>query len=116
MGIASFVISILTTVLVVVLFVVASVAGASAFGSDPQSIDPQSLQDSPGFVGLALAGFGILACIFFYLLGLALGVAGIFQRRRKRLFAILGTAFNGLVLLVVVALLAFGVVASQGAQ
>ncbi len=116
MGIASFAISVLTTVLVVILFVAASVIGSSAFGDveDPQSMDPQSLQDSPVLAGLALVGLGFLACTALYLLGLALGVAGIVQRRRQRLFAVLGTVFNGIIVLVVVALIAFGVVASQG--
>jgi hypothetical protein len=117
MGIASFVISILSTVLVVTLFIIAAVIGASAFGNvqDPQSIDPQSLQDSPALVGLAAVGLGMLASIAFYLLGLGLGVAGIIQRRRKRFFAVLGAIFNGIVLLLIVGLVAFGFVASQGA-
>ena len=117
MGIASFVISILATVLVVTLFIIAAVIGTSAFGNvqDPQSIDPQSLQESPALVGLAAVGLGMLASIAFYLLGLGLGVAGIIQRRRKRLFAVLGAIFNGIVLLLIVGLVAFGFVASQGA-
>jgi hypothetical protein len=117
MGVASFVISILTTVLVVTLFIVAAVIGASAFGDvqDPQSIDPQSLQDSPALAGLAAVGLGMLASIAFYLLGLGLGLAGIIQRRRNRLFAVLGAVFNGIVLLLILGLVAFGVVASQGA-
>jgi hypothetical protein len=81
---------------------------------DPQSIDPQSLQDSPALAGLAAVGLGILGSIAFYLLGLVLGVAGFIQRRRKRLFAVLGAVFNGIVLLLVVGLVAFGFVASQG--
>ncbi len=117
MGIASFVISILATVLVVALFIIAAEIGTTAFGNvqDPQSIDPQSLQDSPALVGLAAVGLGMLASIAFYLLGLGLGVAGIIQRRRKRLFAVLGAVFNGIVLLLIVGLVAFGFVASQGA-
>ncbi len=116
MGIASFVIAILTTVLVVILVVVAGVVGASALENvqDPQNVDPQSLQDSPALAGLALVGLGMLACVAFYLLGLALGVAGIVQRRRNRLFGVLGTIFNGVVVVLLVALIAFGV-ASQGA-
>lgn len=117
MGIASFVIFILATVLVVTLFIIAAVIGASAFGNvqDPQSIDPQSLQDSPALAGLAAVGLGILGSIAFYLLGLVLGIAGVIQRRRKRLFAVLGAVFNGIIMLLVVGLVVFGVVASQGA-
>ncbi len=40
--------------------------------------------------------------------GLGLGVAGLMQRTRKRLFSALGTALNGLVLAAVVALFALG--------
>lgn len=111
MGIASFIIAILTTVLIVVLFIIAGVIGASAFsGADPQSIDPQSIQDSPAFAGLALVGIGFIVGIGLFLVGLVLGLIGIFQRRRKRLFAVLGTIFNGLAVLAVVAVVVIGLV------
>jgi quinol-cytochrome oxidoreductase complex cytochrome b subunit len=111
------VIAILATVAIVALFVIAALVGASAFGgADPQSIDPQSLQDSPAFTGLALVGIGFLVCIILYFVGLVLGLVGIFQKRRKRLFAILGTVANGLAVLVVVSLLVLGAIgASVGA-
>ena len=117
MGVTSLVIAILATVAIVALFVIAALVGASAFGgADPQSIDPQSLQDSPAFTGLALVGIGFLVCIILYFVGLVLGLVGIFQKRRKRLFAILGTVANGLAVLVVVSLLVLGAIgASVGA-
>lgn len=111
MGIASFIIAILTTVLIVVLFIIAGVIGASVFsGADPGSIDPQSIQDSPAFAGLALVGIGFIVGIGLFLVGLVLGLIGIFQRRRKRLFAVLGTIFNGLAVLAVVAVVVIGLV------
>jgi hypothetical protein len=45
-----------------------------------------------------LAAFGGLGVMTLCLAGLALGVAGAFQRERKRLFAVLGIALNGLLL------------------
>ena len=110
MGIASFVIAIVATVVVLGLFVASFAIVSSEFGNvqDPQSLDPQSVQDSPAFAWLTLIGLGILGCLLLYLAGLALGVAGIIQRRRKKLFAVLGTVGNGVVLLGFVALIVLG--------
>lgn len=106
MGIASVVIAVLATVLIVVLIIVVGSVATSMFqGQDPATIDPQSVQDSPEAAGLAAAGFGILGGFLLYFVGLVLGVAGIFQRRKKRLFGILGAVFNGLVLLAILLLI-----------
>lgn len=116
LGVASLVIAVLTTVLFVVLLVVVfNAAGRLLGGVDPQSVTQQDLQrnleESPGTTGvLGVAGFGLVASPFLYLLGAALGVAGLIQKRRKRLFAALGTAANGLTFLGLVALVLFLVV------
>lgn len=109
MGIASFVIGILATVVLVALFVVGGVVAASAFQNvDPQALDPESVQSSPAFAALALIGIGVFGCLVLYVVGLGLGIAGLIQSLRKRLFAVLGTALNGFVILVFVALFALG--------
>jgi hypothetical protein len=109
MGIASFAIAILATVVLVALFVAGGVVAASAFENvDPQTLDPESVQNSPAFAGLALIGIGIFGCLVLYVIGLGLGVAGLIQGTRKRLFSVLGTALNGLVLAAMVVLLALG--------
>ena len=116
LGIASLVIAVLTTVLLIVLLVVISNAAGQLLGdADPQSVTPQDLQrnleDSPGTTGvLGVAGFGIVATPFLYLLGLALGIAGLVQKSRGRLFAVLGTVTNGLILLGLLLLILFLVV------
>lgn len=116
LGIASLVIAVLTTVLLVVLSVVIfNAAGQLLGGADPQSVTPQdlerNLEDSPGTTGvLGVAGFGLVATPLLYLLGLALGVAGLIQKRRGRLFAVLGAISNGLVFLVLLVLVLFLVV------
>lgn len=116
LGIASFVIAILTTVLFVVLFVVIfSAAGQLLGNTDPQNVTPQDLQrnleESPGTTGvLGVAGFGLAATPVLYLLGAALGIAGLIQKQRGRLFAVLGTIFNGLVFLGLLVLVLFLVV------
>ena len=115
LGIASLVIAVLTTVLIVVLFVVLFAAGGQLLGgADPSQVTPEDIQrnleDSPGTAGvLGVVGLGIVASPLLYLLGAALGVAGLIQRQRKRLFAVLGTVANAaifLVLLVLAVLLA----------
>ncbi len=116
LGIASLVIAVLTTVLLVVLLVVVSNAAGQLLGNaDPQNVTPQDLQrnleESPGTTGvLGVAGFGLAATPLLYLLGAALGIAGLVQKRRGRLFAVLGTVSNGLILLVLLVLILFLVV------
>ena len=116
LGIASLVIAVLTTVLLVVLLVVISNAAGQLLGdADPQDVTPQDLQrnleESPGTTGvLGVAGFGLAATPLLYLLGAALGIAGLVQKRRGRLFAVLGTVSNGLILLGLLVLILFLVV------
>ena len=122
LGIASFVIAVLTTVLFVVLLVVIfSAAGQLLGGVDPQNVTPQDLErnlrQSPGTTGvLGVAGFGLVASPFLYLLGAALGIAGLIQKRRKRLFSVLGTVANGVIFLGLLALVLFLVVVGTTIQ
>ncbi len=116
MGIASLVIAIVTTVLLVVLLIVIFNAAGQLLGNaDPQSVTPQDLQrnleENPGSTGvLGVAGFGLAATPLLYILGAALGIAGLVQKRRGRLFAVLGTVFNALILLGLLVLILFGAV------
>ena len=121
MGVASFVIAILTTVLLVVLLVVVfNAAGRLLEGADPQSVTPQDLQrnleQNPGSTGvLGVAGFGLVATPLLYILGAALGIAGLVQKHRGRLFAVLGTVSNVLILLGLLILILFGAAVSVAA-
>lgn len=122
MGIASFVLALLATALMVIGIVVAVGIGGQLFGgANPQGLTPQdvqrTLEDSPGARGaLAAAGIAFLAGPLLYLLGLALGIAGVIQRRRRKLFAILGAVFNGLAVLAIVGLFVLAAIgASLGA-
>lgn len=111
LGISSVIIAVLATFVIVILFIVAGSLASTLFESqDPAAIDPQSLQSSPEATTLAIVGIGILGSFLLYLLGLILGVAGIFQGRKKRLFGILGAVLNGLVLLAVVLLFVVGTI------
>lgn len=116
MGVASFVIAILATVAIVALIIITGALTAQALeGVNPQNTNPQELQerlqDSQAATWLALAGTGVFVCLFLYLVGLGLGIAGSVQGQRKRLFAVLGAVFNGGAILVFVVLTLFGLVA-----
>jgi hypothetical protein len=121
MGIASLVIAVLTTVLLVVLLVVAfNTAGNLLGGADPSSVTREDLQrnleNNPGAGGvLGVAGFGLAVTPVLYLLGAALGIAGLVQKRRGRLLAIFGTVSNGLILLGLLLLVVFGAVLTTAA-
>ena len=121
MGIASFVIAIVTTVLIVVLFVVIfNAAGRLLEGADPQSVTPQDLQrnleENPGPTGvLGIAGFGLAVTPLLYILGAALGIAGLVQKHRGRLFAVIGTISNALILLGLLILILFGALVGTAA-
>ena len=110
LGIWSFILAILATLVIVVAFIVIFTLGAElAGGANPQGLSPQDLQsnleDSPGTAAAVLAaGIGLLASPILYLLGAVLGIAGLIQGRRKRLFAIIGTTLNGLAFLAIAGL------------
>ena len=59
-------------------------------------------------VGTILLGLIMIGGCFLAFVGLILGVAGLFQKNRKRVFPVLGTAFNAMILLGVVGLVVVG--------
>jgi hypothetical protein len=57
-------------------------------------------------------GSGICGGVPISLCGLGLGIAGLFQARRSRVFAVLGVVFNAALLLGVGAMMAIGMLAN----
>src|SRR5262245_44136443 len=96
-GIASFMISIVIGVLIVALIIVAGVLEAST----PGGID----ENSPPTM---MVGLGILALVMADLLAIALGITGLVQAQRRKVFAVLGTIFSGLTILGTVVLIVVG--------
>ncbi len=96
-GIASFVISILAGILI---FIVLGIAG-SLEASTPGGIDENSTEAV--MVGLAIIGLLLLS-----VLAVGLGVGGLFQKERKKIFAILGTVFSSFLILSVIGLMVLG--------
>lgn len=102
LGIASFIISLLVGVLLggaIVAAGVMQVQRPGAFG--PES--PEAV-----VIGLGVCG-GILAAV----VGLILGIAGLCQNDRKKVFAVLGLVFNTLIILGVGCLFVIGLAAQN---
>lgn len=99
-GIASFILSLISGFMLLVLVVIAGVMEASS----PEGMDEESMEAIA--VGLGLIGF-----MFGSFLAFVLGIVGLFQSRRKKLFAILGMLFGGLTLFGVLGLMAIGLAA-----
>ncbi len=114
MGIASFVISILVVVAILALVVGGPLLISSSEGFDPQSFDPADPQSvdlsDPAVIALQVVGLGFIVGVLLSFVGLGLWLAGVIQRRRKRLFAVIGAVLNGLVVLGVLSLVVLGVV------
>lgn len=103
LGIASFIISIVSGLGVFTLFLMAAYMDVRRQGPLED--------DSPEIVliGLGILGAGLLA-----LIGLGLGIAGVAQRSRTRIFAVIGLIFNALIALGMVSLMAVGAAMEEG--
>ncbi len=97
LGIASLVIAILAGVAIFALIVYAGMMAASSGGE----ID----EESPLAIAL---GLGLFAVIGLHLLGIGLGVAGLFQSNRARTVAVLGLTLNFLIIAGFVCLMVIG--------
>ncbi|HLS83500.1 MAG TPA: hypothetical protein VK016_02450 [Arenimonas sp.] len=97
MGIASFIISLVVGFAIFVAIIIAGVMETST----PGGLD----ENSPEAM---LLGLVLIALLFADVVALGLGVAGLFQRERRKVFAILGTIFAGTAVLGTIALIVIG--------
>jgi len=95
LGIASFVIAIVQGFITAVVVIVAGVLTVK---------DPEQTND----MAFMLLGLFVIAGIFVHLTGAGLGIAGVIQGNRKKIFSILGLIFNVASLLAVAALMIIG--------
>jgi hypothetical protein len=101
LGIASFIISIFLGIFDFFLVVIAGVVEATS----PGGMDEKSA--IAVVLGLLLfLGFGLS------LVGIGLGIAGLIQKNRKKLFSVLGFIFNLAVVLVVLGIMVLGLMMS----
>jgi hypothetical protein len=83
LGIASFILSITSGIFLFLLFVVAGMMEASTRGG--------MSEDSPAAMLIRLFMFGFM---FLALIALGLGIGGLFQSNRLKIFAVLGIVFS----------------------
>ena len=100
LGIASFVISILAGLEIITVFVI----GIAIEVQNPGWAD----QESPG---LMLLGLLIMGGLIMSFVGLVLGIIGLVQGQRSKVFPVLGLGFNGMIILGVIGLIVIGVLA-----
>ena len=97
LGVASFIISIFVGFLIFGTILIAGVMEAATPGS--------MNEESPAAV---IVGCGIILFLALDVVALALGIAGLFQKYCKKIFAILGTVFSGMAVLGTVVLIIIG--------
>lgn len=102
LGIASFVIAVVALVLVIIGIIgLAALNPDVIFAAMSQQLSDEELtvmlmKNAPMFL---IGAMLILFASFLTFIGGVLGIAGLFMPKRKRLFAILGTALNGVMVL-----------------
>jgi hypothetical protein len=97
LGIAAFILSLCGGILLFLLIVVAGYAEMTTPGGLDESAPATVL------LGLALLGAGLMEVV-----ALALGIAGVLQRDRRKVFAILGMVFSAGTLLGTAGLMVLG--------
>ena len=97
LGIASLLISIFAAIGLFIVFIIAGLIDSNTYGG----IDDESA--GAIILGLFMFGFGFLD-----LLAIGLGIAGIFQKTRGRITAIIGTIVSSAKLIILVSLLGIG--------
>jgi hypothetical protein len=97
LGVASLLISIANIIVTFIALLVAGIWEASA----PDGVNENS-------VGALILGFSLIGCIGVNLVSIGLGVAGIFQKQRIRICAVVGTSLATASLVITVTLLAIG--------
>lgn len=100
LGIASFIIGTIIGVLMFLLFVVAGVMETST----PGGMDEES-------AGAMLVGLFLMAFLALDMLAIGLGIAGLFQAHRKKVFAVLGVVFGAFTIVATLLLVVLGLMA-----
>jgi hypothetical protein len=96
-GIASFILSVMSAVFIFITLVVAGVMEATT----PGGMD----EGAPGTI---VVGLMMITFFFVAMVGLGLGVGGLCQKNRKKIFAILGTIFSTVTILCTVFVVILG--------
>ncbi len=96
-GIASFIVSIVAGILIFILIVIAGIMESSTHGG----VNKESAQ-------MITLGLLIIAMLFVDLIALGLGIGGLCQKGRKKIFALLGTLFSAVAIVGTIFLIIIG--------
>lgn len=105
-GIASFVIGLVALLGFILTFFLATIALSSALGTITQPVQVEEIALHPAVL---MASLFILVCLVLNLAGLILGVIGLVLRNRKKVFPIIGTILNGIMILTFAGLILAGI-------
>ena len=98
LGVASFITSIVSTIFIFMTIVVASVVEITS----PGGMDESSAT-------AIMVGLFLIAFVFASLIALGLGIGGIFQKERKKIFSVLGMIFSVVTLMCTTFVLIIGI-------
>jgi len=111
-GIASFILAVVSVLGLIGSGIGASVT-AAGFANDPAFLSGIETGQLPAGMGGFLAMIGLMFLfVVTALVGAVLGLVGLFQKERAKLFSILGLVFNSLVVLFVMAIMVIGMLAA----
>jgi len=91
LGISSFILSIVAFFTQIFVYTVTTIKQFS----DPKWLEQES-------IGSKLIGFLMIVSIFIVLVGIGLGIAGLLQKQKRKVFSVLGVVFNLLMIMVLV--------------
>ena len=97
LGVASFSLAMVVLVLTFIIIIIAGVMEAST----PGGMDDES-------TAVIMVGFAIIGMLIANVVAFGLGVGGVFQKERKKLFAILGLTFSMLTFVGTIGLIIVG--------
>ncbi|MNP31521.1 hypothetical protein D3C76_1246430 [compost metagenome] len=103
-GIASFVIGLVAILGYILIFFIATMAVNESIGV----LTPLQTEEIALHPAVVLASLAILVCLILNLAGGIVGIIGLVLKNRKKVFAIIGTLLNGIMILLFVGLILVG--------
>ena len=98
-GIVSFILSCISIISLIVLFI---------YSAKIEAENPEVFLDETSFEAM-IAGLVIIAIIMVSSIGFGFGIAGLFQKNRKKVFSVLGTILSLIIVLLLVSSILFGI-------
>ncbi|MCW3792572.1 hypothetical protein OM416_13330 [Paenibacillus sp. LS1] len=101
LGIASFVIGLVAIVGYILIFFIAAMALNDSIGV----LTPLQAEELALHPAVILASLSILVCLILNLVGGIIGIIGLVLKNRKKVFAIIGSLLNGIIILAFIGLI-----------